>query len=332
MKKTVTREDVARLANVSPTIVSYVLNNSNYVSEEKRKAVLKAVEELEYVPNQLARGLRTNRSSQFAFICDNIQDELFTEVERMLFEKGYYVSLNYSRNTEAFMQMLMSRQLEGIFMATNAYPAEQLNQIAENNIPVILYKTRRYEGLDPRVVAVAPDYYDGVQKSVEYLAFKGHSNISLIPPVKYITEGINGDDFRSRAYVESLEKCGLPIRGELLCMQTKSVDAICEYVLNALIYLDKEIRPTAFVVGNDYLAAEIIQYLKKLNIFVPKDVAIVGCDNNQIASLISPTLTTIDFSKTLLAEEYVKRMLDMVEGKTVEKEYIPVNLVIRESA
>ena len=65
MSKTVTREDVARLANVSPTIVSYVLNNSNYVSQEKREKVLEAVRELNYIPNQLARGLRTSRSTIF---------------------------------------------------------------------------------------------------------------------------------------------------------------------------------------------------------------------------------------------------------------------------
>ena len=86
MSKTVTREDVARLANVSPTIVSYVLNNSNYVSQEKREKVLEAVRELNYIPNQLARGLRTSRSAQFIFVCDNIQAELFEAVETRLFE------------------------------------------------------------------------------------------------------------------------------------------------------------------------------------------------------------------------------------------------------
>ena len=72
MNRKVTRNDVAKKAGVSPAVVSYVMNNSNYVSEQKRKAVLKAVEELNYTPNIFAKGLRTNRSSQIALVGDTL--------------------------------------------------------------------------------------------------------------------------------------------------------------------------------------------------------------------------------------------------------------------
>ena len=246
--KTVTREDVARLANVSPTIVSYVLNNSNYVSKEKREQVLKAVKELNYIPNQLARGLRTSRSSQFIFVCDNIQAELFEAVESRLFEHGYYVSLNYSRNTEEFLNMLVSRQPEGIFMATNVFEAQQLNGIAESGIPIILYKTKKYEDLNPRIVTVVPDYYDAVKKSMDYLILKGHKRIGLIPPVKYMTKGITGNDFRVKAYVEALEGNGIPVHPELVCTRTQTLEDIYEELFRMVVSSGKYKKPTALVI------------------------------------------------------------------------------------
>ena len=294
MSKTVTREDVAKLANVSPTIVSYVLNNSNYVSQEKREKVLEAVRQLNYIPNQLARGLRTSRSAQFIFVCDNIQAELFEAVETRLFERGYYISLNYSRNTKEFLDMLISRQPEGIFMATNMFDAQQLNSIAMNGIPIILYRTKHYEELDPRIVTVVPDYYDAVRKSVDYLILKGHTCIGMVPPVKYLTKGVEGDDFRVRAYVEALRRSSIPVRPELICTRTQTVDDICEEVFRMLVSSEKDGKPTALVVGNDYLAAQIMQYLKKLNISVPGDLSVIGCDNTQIAPLTTPALTTVD--------------------------------------
>jgi DNA-binding LacI/PurR family transcriptional regulator len=330
--KTVTREDVAKLANVSPTIVSYVLNNSNYVSKEKREQVLKAVKELNYIPNQLARGLRTSRSSQFIFVCDNIQTELFEAVESRLFEHDYYVSLNYSRNTEGFLNMLISRQPEGIFMATNVFEAQQLNAIAENGIPIILYKTKKYEELHSNIVTVVPDYYDAVKKSMDYLILKGHVRIGLIPPVKYKTKGITGNDFRVKAYVEALENNGIPVYPELVCTRTQTVEDICDEVFRMVVSSDKDKKPTAFVIGNDYLAAQVMQYLKKLDINLPDDISVIGCDNTQIAPLTTPALTTVDVSKDKLAQIYVDKMLALIEGKNVEDDFVGVKLIIRESA
>lgn len=332
MRKAITRNDVAKLANVSPSIVSYVLNNSNYVSDEKRKAVLKAVEELDYVPNQLARGLKTHKSSQFAFVCDNIQTELFEEVEESLFDKGYYLSLNYSRDTEGFIDMLVSRQLEGIFMATNIFSTEQLNSIASKNIPMILYKTKEYKNLDPRIKAIAPNYYDAVKKSVDYLALKGHKCIGMVPPLKYRTKGLSSNDYRTRAFRESLDSHGLIASDDLICTHTKTVEDICENIFSMLSNRKTELRPNSLVVGNDYLAAQIIRYLEKLNIKVPRDLAIVGCDNTRIADITRPALTTVDVSKEELANLYVDKMLDLVNGKEVADVYTNVHLVIRDSA
>ena len=332
MKKITTRNDVANKAGVSPAVVSYVLNNSNYVSEEKREAVLAAVKELGYYPNYLARGLKTSRSSHFAIICDEIQNEIFTEMEDALYAKGYYVSLCSSRIDDDFVNMLVNRRFEGIFMTSNAFSVEQLNYIAASGIPMAIFKTRKYVGLDSRIVTVAPDFYNGIMKSMEYLMLKGHKRIALIPPVRYKTKGVQGDDFRVRAYVESLEKNGLPVDNALVCTNTRTVETICESIFEMMTKSGNMLRPTACVVGNDYLAAQLIKYLKNLNLRVPQDVAIIGSDNSAYASITSPTLTTISYSKKELAQKVVDKLFQIINGETPEGEYIDVSLVIGGSA
>jgi len=328
VKRIVTRNDVANRAGVSPAVVSYVLNNSNYVSEEKREAVLAVVKELHYNPNYLARGLRTSKSNHFALVCDEIQNELFTEMEKLLYERGYYLSLCTSHVDDTFIQMLVNRRFEGIFMTSNAFNEKQYNYIAANEIPMVFFKTRNFKGLDPRIVTVAPDFFSGIQKSMDYLILKGHTRIALVPPLHYKTKGIQGDDFRVRAYVESLEKNHLPINGSLVCTQTQTIESVFEDVFVMLTGSDVHLRPTAFIVGNDYLAAQLIQYLKQLCLQIPDEVAVIGFDNSAYASITSPTLTTIDFNKKQLAQKVVDKLFSIMDGEVPIDEYTEVSLVI----
>jgi DNA-binding LacI/PurR family transcriptional regulator len=325
-----TRDDVAKLAGVSTAVVSYVINESNYVSDEKRAAVLKAVEELQYRPNNTARGLRTGKSRRLAFVCDNIQNELFCEIENLLFEEGYFVSLSFARPVDSFINLLLSREVEGVFMTSNLFSSAQLNKIVENGIPVILYKTRNYTNLDPRIVAVAPNYFDAVKKSVNYLAIKGHKQIALIPPLKYRTDGITGNDFRAKAYVQAMQENNLELNPTLVCTATQTTAAICDSILTMMS--KKESQPTALVVGNDLLAAQIMKYLEKLNINIPREVSIIGADDTEIAELTSPPMTTVGFSRSDLAQKVVEKMFQLLAGDQPAEEYVDVHLIIRESA
>ena len=332
MKKIPTRNDVAKKAGVSPAVVSYVLNNSNYVSEGKRQAVLNAVEELRYYPNMVAKSLKTNRSSQIAFICDNIMsNHWLSKIEEKFYESKYNVSLCYSKPTNDFLNMIIGRNFEGIFMMTNIFSANQLNYIADFHIPIILYKTKHYENLNPRIVTVAPNYSEGVKKSVDYLAVKGHKRIGFIPPLKYITQGVLGDDFRVRSYVEALEKHKLPVDDDLVCVSTKNEDSILNNVFE-MVTTRREKMPTGLVISNDYLAIKVIQYLNKMGFQIPDDIAIVGTDNDYISSLSSPKLTTIDFSKDELAENVSQKLIALINGESVEECFLETRLIIRESA
>lgn len=138
-------------------MVSYVINKTKFVSEEKTQAVLDAIKELNYQPNLYARSLKTNRSMQIAFVCDNLRNDWLEIAEKKLDKLGYNVSHCYSRDGDDFIQSLISGRYDAVFMLSNRYKAVQLNRIAEAGIPVVLYKTREYSHLEPNIVAVAPN-------------------------------------------------------------------------------------------------------------------------------------------------------------------------------
>ena len=327
----VTRNDVAKRAGVSPAVVSYVINQSKYVSPEKTEAVKKAIEELQYRPNVQARSLRTNRSMQIAFVCDNLRNDWLEDAEKILFEKGYYVSHCYTRDGDDFINSLIDRQFDAIFMMSNRFTARQLNVIADMHIPLVLYRSRVYEGLDSSVVTVAPDIYEGVRQSVNYLAFKGHEHIALIPPLRYRTEGMESDGFRARAYIDAMKQNGLETDDFYICRNVDSIDDMISDVFGMLISGKKE-RPTAFITGNDYTAIKIISYIKSLGMRVPEDIAVMGSDNTYIAEMSSPSITTVDFPKEEFCRKLADTLLELMDGKSPADEYIKVSLVVRESA
>ena len=330
MSKKITRDDVAKLAGVSPAVVSYVINQTKYVSEEKTLAVKKAIEELQYRPNLHARSLKTNKSMQIAFVCDNLRNNWLEIAEKKFFDRGYFVSHCYSRDGDEFIQMLIEGRFDGVFMLSNRSTAAQVNQIAGAGIPVVLYKTRDYSFLEPNIVAVAPDIYSGVEKTVNYLVFRGHKRIILAPPLRYNMNMAKG--FRERAYKDALEANGLPYNDHYVCRNTESENSVLATIFDLVFAGNPDERPTAVIAGDDYLAGHIIQYVKRLGLKVPADLAVVGMDNIYLADMLSPALTSVDFSKEEFSDRLVDTMLKLIDGQKPADQYIAVSLAVRESA
>lgn len=328
-RKRVTRNDVAKLANVSPAVVSYVMNDSKFVSAEKVAAVKKAIEELHYRPNMQARGLKTNQSMQIAFVCDNLMNYWLEDAEKLLFQNGYYVSHCFNIADEGMIEMLIARQFDAVFMMSNRYSTADLNRLASLDIPVVLFKTRSYGDLDPRIVTVVPDYRDATVKSVNYLVMRGHTRIALIPPTRYKITGDGG--FRLSAYNETLRENGIEPNMDFVCTTTETNESIFSSVMDMMLRSDKELRPTAFVAGNDFLALQIMRCARQLGLRVPQDVAVIGADNTYLGEAVIPALTSVDFSKEEFCTCLVKAILDVIEGKRPEDKYIPVSLCIRET-
>ena len=332
MSKTVTRNDVARLAGVSPPVVSYVLNNSNYVSEEKRQSVLRVVRELNYTPNMFAQSLRTNRINQIALVGDTLQPEFYETLSAKLYDKGYFSSLFYSNQDPAFINRLIDYRFAAIFMASNAFPVEQLNRIVDSGIPLVLYKSREYEGLDPRIVVRAPDFYNGVKMVLNYLIIKGHSRIAYIPPLRYRSAGVYGTDFRAKAYANTLQESHIPLREEFFCTHTKTMSEILSEVLVMLTSHSAEERPTAICAGDDNIAANVMQYVKTLGFSIPDDIAVVGWGNTGLCRLVTPELTSVDDGIPDYASDVSDAIVQMISGEVPDNQLYSSRLIVRSSS
>ncbi len=118
----VTRKMVAEEAGVTETIVSYVINNNRYVNGEKRRRVLDAVKKLGYRPNVAARMLKLKKSNHLLFVADNVENEhfgkLISEIDRLLYDKGYFTSLAKNRDGEEFAGHIINRQFDGVFVSS----------------------------------------------------------------------------------------------------------------------------------------------------------------------------------------------------------------------
>jgi len=323
---------VARLAGVSPAVVSYVLNNSNYVSDEKRKAVLEAARVLNYSPNRFAQGLRTNRSFSIALIGDSLQSELFATLAVRLFNMDYYSSLFYAQRSDSFIRRIMSGRFDAVFMTSNGFSSQQLNRIVDGGTPVILYRSRDYEGLSARIVSMAPDFYDGVCQAMRHLVKRGHKKIAYIPPLHYQTQGLGGNDFRIRAYEDMLRANGLPENPAYVCTSTESMSAIETEVTWMMRVLPADQRPTAFLVGEDDIAAQLMQHLRLLDVRIPEEVSVVGWGNVSSARITTPQITTIDAGVEDFAVNIADALRLIASGGQPQARTFPVRLVVRGSA
>ncbi|MDO4632707.1 MAG: LacI family DNA-binding transcriptional regulator [Eubacteriales bacterium] len=331
----VTRKDVAVLAGVSPAVVSYVLNNSNYVSEEKRKAVLEAVEKLNYQPNYIGKSLRDKKTYNLGLVCDDIRGELFAEIahysECYAYQKGYKLFLCTSHQDDRFLRSMTNHRLDGIFLGTSIYSSDQINQMAENGIPIVLYKAKEYDHLDPRVRCLEIDYTSGTYEITRHLLDQGFEKAAYMPP--YLS-GVNvwrEKDYRFKGYCRALAEFGMDMDEHLVSFDTSSYEAILDKAETLLREAQREKKRIAFVTGNDYLAIRIMQRFKELRLYDPSKIAITGMDNTASSRIVTPTLTTLDFSK----EEIARLAIDLLVDKTVVQKNsvrIPTTVVKRESS
>lgn len=336
----VTRNDVAKLAKVSPAVVSYVLNSSNYVSEEKRKAVLAAVEALNYIPNQNAKNLKQNRTHMIAVIRGSQMNDMFNDllyyIEGLANLRGYLVSLiTVAKNdsyyaTDEFVNMLISRRFDAIFVANSSLTEQQINRIASSGIKVLLYVTRTYWGLDRRVSCIVPNYKLAVKKIITRLIDAGHTRIALIPNLMYPGTLHTSDNHRFAGYLEAFAEHGLLIDMQYLPNSCQTMD-------DALLAVERMFRPdaaappTAIYADETIIVASILKKLNSMGLRVPEDVSLVCSSNSTMATITTPQLTAVGFDPKRFAELSVQMLEELIDGLSARTREVDFDFYDRES-
>jgi LacI family transcriptional regulator, repressor for deo operon, udp, cdd, tsx, nupC, and nupG len=323
-------KDVAKLANVSTATVSRVLRNAGNVTEETKRRVLEAIEALNYQPNVLGRYLRRMETETVLVIVPDITNPFFSKVlrgiEAVALERGYRVLLGDTQNDvqleEQYLNVLPQKQVDGMIFLT-ARTRKELMEEMSRQFPIVL-ACEYLEGTDIPTVSI--DNISSARKATEHLIGLGHRRIAhLTGPMDVI---LSRD--RLRGYYQALAQHDIDVDAALVQEGDFSFESGYNVTLK-LLALEKP--PTAIFAANDAMAIGAIKAVRHRGGRVPDDVAVVGFDDIQMASIFEPGVTTIAQPMFDIGKQAMKLLLQLIDGEEVDRRQfvLPDRLVIRES-
>ncbi|WNS73634.1 LacI family DNA-binding transcriptional regulator [Bacillus sp. DTU_2020_1000418_1_SI_GHA_SEK_038] len=319
-------KDVAKHAGLSVATVSRVLNNKGYVSEDSRKKIERAISELNYKPNAVARSLFKKQSKTLGLMLPDIMNPFFPElaraVEDVAIKLGYTVILcNSDENRDkeqSYLDMMMQKYVDGLIVASNTLSAEQIEML---NIPVVSLDREISKGLPTIVV----ENRKGARLAANFLKEIGRNRIAHIRG----PHGIFTADERCKGYLEVIShepwfKESFIIDGDF-AMQT-SIEATVK-----LLQLHPEID--GIFAANDTSAIGTIKAVHMLGKKVPEDIAIVGFDGIMMSVATTPELTTIVQPIYELGEKAATLLVQLIEKQPIKETFytLDVHLVERQS-
>lgn len=286
----VTMQEVARRASVSVSTVSHVINETRFVRAETRDAVLSAIRQTGYVPNSVARSLTTARSQSIGLAMTVITNPYFTEVvqgiEDEVLRNGYTLLLGDSHDDPdremRIVQDLHRRRVDGIILAPSGYPRRVLRYVREQSIPTVLVDRMASARFDQ----IGTENVESTALLVRHLVDLSHERIAMVAGLKGLattTERISG-------YRLGLRRAGLDFVPELVVSGSSSAEP-ARRAVHGLLGLSR--RPTALVIGNNYMTIGAMMALREAQLAVPDDMAVVAFDDFEWAGLFRPRLTTI---------------------------------------
>lgn len=323
-------KDVAIKSGVSVATVSHVINNTRYVADSTKDKVIAAMKELNYTPNSVARSLRTNKTKTVALLIPDISNFFFTEaaeaIEGVLSKNGYNLFLcntGENINSEKNQIMLMCAQLvSGIIIAPTSRECNYRNMFKDVNFPMV-FIDRKTECLQADTVLV--DDRAAVYEAVSKLIDKGHKKIGYIVG----RVGLSTSEERLYGYREAMRDRGLKIDESLIKQGDSKRDS--GYSLTEELIMNTD--TTAVFVSNNLMAVGAMQCLADKRISIPDEIAIIGFDDYNWATITKPPLSTIKQPVAELGAMAAELVLKRIrEPDGVYKEYrLPAEFIIRES-
>ncbi len=315
--KRVTRKDVAEYAGVTPTIVSYVINNNRYVDAGKRERVEKALKELGYRPNSMARALKGKQSNHILFIVDDLQSEYFGKVMKHMdpwaYDNDYFISLCESRNSESFVDQIYQRYFDGVIIASGTFQQMYIQKLIDTKIPVVLLEMRTYSKLTGNYALINSGLYDGARLCCKTLIEKGRRRILFVDSLHSLSfNKSSADDFRLRGFLDELDEHGLRddsyYRIISNCMNEDDLYCAIKSTLEGGFCIDGVFGRT------DSVAIQVMHKLIDMGYEVPKDCSVIGVNNSRISRYTYPKLATLDIDRESISHT-ITSILDKVFGE-----------------
>jgi DNA-binding LacI/PurR family transcriptional regulator len=323
----ITTHDVAAKAGVSQATVSLVLsgNPRARIADTTRARVLRVAKQLGYRPNLLARGLAQQRSYAVGVVVPDLSNPFFTDVvsgvERVAAEEGYAVLLCDTREISAakHVETLRARLIDGLIIDAMGGTSLPEGVLDELNVVLVDEPSDRWPG-------VASDAHAAGRLAAEHLLELGHRGIGFLGPAT----DVHGFRQRERGFVQALRAAGVGLPSEWLRRVPGTV-AGGQTAVRAL--LSRPERPTGLFCANDLIALGALKACLSAGVEVPRRISIVGCDDIEMARVVTPELTTIAVPARELGARAARLLLRAVEGEEREEKRppkpLPVRLVVR---
>ena len=317
--KTVTLKDVAREAGVHLSTVSRVLSPTQrkMVSDSVAERVQKIAKEMGYRTNPFAYGLRTKRSNTIGVIIPDLANPIFPPIirgiEHRLRLAGYTaIFADTDEDTEeesVIVERILSRQVEGLIMATAHRKDATTAAALKDDIPIVLINRGTDDG---RFLSVINDDFLGAQLAVEHLIKLGHKNIAHLAGPQILTTGFQ----RRKGYLAAMKKHGLKANKDLNipCGAFGFEDGRVGFRK----LLDRSKDFTAIFAANDFLALGCYHEMRKLGISCPDDISIVGYNDMPFSDMFQPALTTVKIDLYEMGSHAAELLVKTLEGKSSE--------------
>ena len=319
--------DVARLAGVTPTTVSRVINNRGYISEKTKKRVHEAMDELGYQPNEIARSLTKQKSNTIGVIVPHISHpyfaKLISNLENEAAKKDYKIILCNSKEKaekeKQYLDMCKSNRVAGIIICSGNVESNKINT---GGIPVVLLEKNFEEGK----LGIQCDNYQGGKLATEHLIECGCKKILHLSGV--IDEEMPADN-REKAFIDVCSKNEIEYFIKKYDIDTYNQMNYYDYIKAALNEIE---GVDGIFASSDLIAAQVIQVCNEIKIRIPEDIKLVGFDDVDISQLTTPRITTVHQP----IKEMARLSIELIDAKynnieANEKTILPIKLIIRES-
>ncbi|USK58178.1 LacI family DNA-binding transcriptional regulator [Peribacillus asahii] len=309
--KAITITDVAKHAKVSKSTVSQYLNKRyEYMSEKTRKKIEEAIEELNYQPNIIARSLKQKSTFTVGVVVANILHTFSTQIiraiENYFYKHGFQIIVcnadDQPEKEKNYIEMLRAKQVDGIIIFPTGDNLDLYKRMKSDQFPVV-FMDRAIEELN--IATVMLDNHFASKLAVDRFVEKGYENIAII--TTSIFRNISPRLERIQGYKEALELHGIPVNLDYI--KTADAEEISDK-LSELFELKKP--PQAILAGNDIVLNEVLRYMKKHNMNIPDDVAVIGIDEVSYADFYTPTITTVNQPAIEMANQAAQLLLNQI--------------------
>jgi LacI family transcriptional regulator len=330
----VTIRDVARLAGVSLGTASNVLNNPSIVAAPTRRRVLDVIAKTGFVRSRAALELRVGKSLTVGVVLLDLANPFFAEIvkgaEGVLREKGYVLmacSSDESVEQEArYLQALEEHRVDGLLISPVERNLSGLKALAERGVPTVLVDR---DGQKAGLCSVTVDDVRGGELAAAHLLALGHERVAFVNGPTTIRQCADRRQGARRAF----KRVGLRPEDRLLEIRMPAL-SVEQGEKAAGLLLGREPRPTAVMCANDLLALGVLKGLAGAGIAVPEEIALVGYDDVEFASMLSPPLTSVRQPKCEIGASAAMLLLEETDGAGHEHRAVRFEpeLVVRASS